>query len=278
MVTDSVANFQAPRLSDRLRERARSTQSWLCIGLDPQLDQLPFGFPSTARGIRDFCAEVISATRGVALCYKINFAFFEALGVEGWHALDAVRREVPSGVPCIADAKRGDIPSTMRAYARSIFEELQFDAVTLNPYLGWDAIEPFLDYPSRAVFVLARTSNPGAADYQDLSVDGDPVYLHVARDALARSSAAELGVVVGATSPLALRAVRALSEELLLLVPGVGAQGGAAADAFREASNATGEYALINVSRAVIHASSGAEFAEAALAAATRYAQETWKN
>jgi orotidine-5'-phosphate decarboxylase len=277
MVTDSVANLQAPGLSDRLRDRARAIESWLCIGLDPRLDQLPFGYPGTARGLRDFCREVVSATRSVTLCYKINFAFFEALGVEGWHALEAVRREIPSAVPVIADAKRGDIPSTMRAYARSIFEELRFDAVTVSPYLGWDALEPFLDYPSRAVFVLARTSNPGAADYQDLVVDGEPLYLRVARDAVARETSAEVGVVAGATSLPALRAIRALSEELLILVPGVGAQGGSAAEAVRVAANAEGANALINASRSIIHASADTDFAAEAHVAASRLARETWQ-
>jgi orotidine-5'-phosphate decarboxylase len=277
MVTDSVANSQVPRLSDRLRERARSTRSWLCIGLDPRVDQLPFGYPGTARGLRDFCAEIVSATRSVALCYKINFAFFEALGVEGWHALEAVRREIPSDVPVIADAKRGDIPTTMRAYARSIFEDLGFDAVTLSPYLGWDALEPFLDYPSRVVFLLGRTSNPGAADYQDLVVGTEPLYLRVARDVLAKDSPAEIGLVVGATNLPALRSVRALSDEPLILVPGVGSQGSTASQALQAGATSDGENALINVSRSIIHASSGAEFAAAAQAAAAQLAEETWK-
>jgi orotidine-5'-phosphate decarboxylase len=286
MVTDSVANFQADRFSDRLRVRARQTHSWLCIGLDPQSDRLPAAVPRTGKGIQDFCAEIVEATIDLAVCYKINFAFFEALGGAGWQALERVRSGVPDAVPVIADAKRGDIPSTMRYYARAIFDELRFDAVTVSPYLGWDALQPFLDDSSRAVLVLARTSNDGAGDYQDLELDGEPLYLRVARDVVVHGgrhpstnafpplTGAEIGVVAGANDIRSLEAIRALDERLLILVPGVGEQGGSARVVMRTASNFEGENALINVSRSVIHASVGADFADAARESALRILAE----
>lgn len=265
MVTDSVPEQQMPLLSHRLRERAQATGSWLCIGLDPQVNRLPVGISRDAGGIVRFCSEIIASTQEFAVAYKLNFAFFEALGREGWQALSLVRNAIPRHIPVVADAKRGDIGSTSAAYAHSIFGELEFDAATVNPYLGWDALEPFMGYCSRALFVLCRTSNPGSGAVQDLSVAGNPLYLAIADQALAlEDRPAEIGLVVGATFPDALGAVRARSEKTLLLVPGVGTQGGQAYESVRVAANAHGENALIAVSRNILYASSGEDFAEAA--------------
>ena len=274
MVTDSVANLQAT-FSDRLRGRAAEIGSWLCIGLDPQTDSLPAGIARDARGLVEFCDRIVRATRDYALCYKINFAFFEALGSGGWIALEETRRTIPSDIAVIADAKRGDIASTMSQYARAIFERMDFDAVTLNPFLGWDALEPFLDYPGRAAFILSRTSNPGAGHFQELSTDGIPLYLRVAAEAAAMSRPTEAGVVAGATDLGALHEVRAIDENLLLLVPGVGAQGGSASAAHRIASNGRGENALITMSRSILYASPGEDFENAAAAAARDAAAQT---
>jgi orotidine-5'-phosphate decarboxylase len=224
----------------------------------------------------DFCRAIVDSTADAAACYKINFAFFEVLGPGGWEAIERVRRSIPDEIPVIADAKRGDIGNTSHAYADAILRVLDFDAVTVSPYMGHDSLTPFLQYPGKSILVLCRTSNPGAVDLQELDVAGSPLYLVVARKALALSGPGEVGLVVGATAPAALRAVRALSADVILLVPGVGAQGAKAADAVRAGANDQGKNALITVSREVMYASSLADFATAARDAAYERATETW--
>lgn len=276
MVTDSDTKSKVLSLSHRLRARAKAVGGWLCVGLDPQLDRLPEGIDRTPDGVVEFCRRIIDATADLALAFKINFAFFEALGPEGWRALAAVRELVPPEIPVIADAKRGDIGSTSAAYATAIFDRLRFDAVTVSPYVGWDGLKPFFAYSGRGIFVLCRTSNPGAGALQDLRVDGVPLYLEVARQAVAQRSRAEIGLVVGATYPEELRTVRGLSEETLLLVPGVGSQGADAEEAYALAANSSGENALIAVSRQIIHASADEEFDRAARRAAQHVLEEMW--
>lgn len=263
--------------STRLRQRAREKRSWLCVGLDPSIERLPSGAPPTVEGLIRFCREIVVATANHAAAFKINFAFFEVLGPEGWLALKRVRDSIPSDIPVIADAKRGDIEGTARAYARSIFEVLDFDAVTVSPYLGWDSIMPFAEYAGKCVLVLCKTSNPGSSDLQDLTVDGTPLHLVVARGALSLSARAEVGLVVGATQPRALQQVRALDQDAILLVPGVGAQGASAGEAVALGANKRGENALVSVSREILYASSGDDFAQAAQRMAQNRAEETWK-
>lgn len=260
--------------SHRVRHRAQEIGGWLCVGVDPQLEKLPADLSRDAAGVVQFCREIVTATEVYAACYKINFAFFEALGEEGWRSLAEVRRLIPPTIPVIADAKRGDIGSTSAAYARAIFEQLEFDAATVSPYLGWDALAPFMQYQGKALFVLCKTSNPGAGNLQDLLVDGEPLYLRLARQAIAQESQAEVGLVVGATYPDSLRAVRTLDQDMLLLVPGVGAQGARAGEALAAGANSSGENALISVSREILHASPGREFAAAAESAARRLVEE----
>jgi orotidine-5'-phosphate decarboxylase len=264
MVTDPDTKSKVLSLSHRLRRRAQEVGGWLCVGLDPQLDRLPAGIDRTPEGVIEFCRRIIEATADLSVAFKINFAFFEALGPDGWQALAAVRDLVPADIPAIADAKRGDIGSTSRAYATAVFDRLGFDAVTVSPYVGWDALRPFFAYSDKGVFVLCRTSNPGAGALQNLRVEGRPLYLEVARQALAQRTRAEIGLVVGATYPEELRAVRALSEAALLLVPGVGAQGADADVAYALASNAERENALIAVSRQILHASPSETFDQSA--------------
>lgn len=276
MVTDSRSKRQL-RFSTRVQERARAIKSWLSIGIDPDTERLPSEFPRDASGITDFCLEVMLETSHVAAAFKVNFAFFEVLGPAGWTALERLRREAPSDVPLIADAKRGDVPNTARMYARSIFDVLDFDAVTVNPFLGWDSLQPFLDYRGKGVFILCKTSNPGASEFQDLDVGGQPLYLRIARETVTSSVACDAGLVVGATQPAALQAVRALSPDVLILAPGVGAQGASASEAMVHGANMRGENLLANVSRAVLHASSGSDYLRAAVQAAERRAMETWE-
>lgn len=276
MVTDSPSLLQGDGFAARLRRRAQERKSWLCIGLDPDVSHLPSTIPTTVDGVVDFCRAVVHATADVTVCFKINFAFFEALGIAGWEALQRVRAAIPGDIPVIADAKRGDIGNSSRAYAEAVLQVLDFDAVTVNPYLGRDSIQPFLQYPDKAVLILCRTSNPGATDLQELEVAGSPLYLRVARQALGLSGRAEVGLVVGATAPAALHAVRALSRDVIILVPGVGAQGGSAAEAVRAGANDCGQNALVAVSRAVLYASSQSDFAIAARDVASQRAAETW--
>lgn len=279
-----MVTYESPmsqvRFETRLHARALECHSWLCVGIDPDLAWLPAHLPKNADGVVTFARSIIESTAEWAAAFKLNFAFFEVLGAEGWAALEAVRTSIPDGIPVIADAKRGDIGNTDLAYARAILEVLEFDAVTVSPYLGWDSVEPFLAYPGKAAFVLCKTSNPGSGDLQDLPVDGRPLYWRVARGALdlgARpETAGEVALVMGATYPDALREVRTEWPDALFLVVGVGAQGAAAHETARVAANDRGDNALIGVSRQILRASSSRDFASAAGRAAKGLAAETW--
>ncbi|MCR4405275.1 MAG: orotidine-5'-phosphate decarboxylase [Candidatus Acetothermia bacterium] len=256
----------------------RARQSLLCVGLDSDLERLPphllreFG----ERAVLEFNRWIIEATKDLVCAYKLNLAFYEQLGPTGLGMLEETLASIPEGVLKIADAKRGDISSTAKAYAKAIFDYYGFDAATVNPYLGLEALEPFLSYSDRGAFVLCRTSNPGAREFQDLECDGRPLYLWVA-EAVARASErfGNLGLVVGATWPEELRRVRELvGDGLPILIPGVGAQAGDLERAVRYGTNSRGELAIINVSRAVIFASAREDFAQAARAAAQRLRDE----
>jgi len=238
----------------RLEARARQIDSLLCVGLDPHAADLP---APTAAAARDFCRRLIEATADQAAAYKPNAAFFEALGPDGWSVLREVIAAVPDNVPVILDAKRGDIASTAEAYAQSAFAGLGADAITLSPYLGRDSLTPFLADPQRGVFLLCKTSNPGAADLQDLALAGAPgqtLWERVADLARTWNENDNLGLVVGATHPDALRRVRRIAPELWILTPGVGAQGGELDAALRAGVRADGLGLLVPVSRAISRA------------------------
>jgi uridine monophosphate synthetase len=259
-----------------LDQRVNKSNSLLCVGLDPHPSDLP---APTAAAAFEFCLRLIKTTAPYAAAFKPNSAFFESYGSEGWAALKetitAIRTEAGRlgvSIPVILDAKRGDIASTAEAYARSAFEYLGADAITLNPYLGRDSIEPFLAYPGKGVFLLCKTSNPGAAEIQDLKIDNRqsttddepssivhrpssiPLYEHVASLAKTWNSRDNLGLVVGATHPDALTRVRAAAPDLWFLAPGVGAQGGDLETALRNGLRSDGKGMLINVSRAISRA------------------------
>jgi uridine monophosphate synthetase len=237
---------------ERLEHRAREVDSLLCVGLDPHPADLAEDTPAAAL---DFCRRLVEATADLALAYKPNAAFFEAYGAEGWAALRELIASIPAGIPVVLDAKRGDISSTAEAYARAVFQTLGADALTLSPYLGADSLEPFLADPARGVFVLCKTSNPGAGDLQDLPLArGGVLYEHVARLARGWNRRGNLGLVVGATQPEALRRVRAAAPELWFLAPGVGAQGGDLEEALRCGLRADGLGMLVPVSRALSRA------------------------
>jgi orotidine-5'-phosphate decarboxylase len=259
-----------PPFRERLQGSARTNRSWLCVGLDVDPDLVPRSVRTDdiAEWVPRFLLGVVEATRDLVCCFKPNIAFFEALGLPGQQALRSVLAQMPRDIPVLIDAKRGDMANTMRAYARAMFEDLGADAVTVNPYQGGDALEPFLRYPGKGVFVLCKTSNPGSGEIQDLPVPphGEPLFLHVARRALSWERQADLGLVVGATFPRDIAAVRAVAADVPLLIPGVGAQSGD----LEAAVAAAGQPALINASRSVLYASRGSDWQTAARAEAER--------
>ncbi len=242
---------------DRLRAVAAERQTMLCVGLDPDPERIEGGAPGALRWARD----VIHQTEEHVCCFKPNSAFWEQYGPEGWSALMELRDEAPQ-TPFLFDAKRGDMDNTMRAYARAVFEVFGMDAATVNPYLGSDSLEQFTRYADRGVYVLCRTSNPGATDLQHLEAAGKPVYRHVAALAERLNGAGNVGLVVGATAPSQVAEIRKLTA-LPFLLPGIGAQGGDVETAVRAAWNGDPASCLVAVSRSVIYAQSPAREAAA---------------
>jgi orotidine-5'-phosphate decarboxylase len=242
--------------------------SHLCIGLDPDPALMP------VEDAAAFLRAVIDSTSDVAACYKPNLAFYEALGRNGYDVLAQVLDAIPQDIPVIGDAKRGDIGNTAAAYARALFDVWGFDAVTANPWGGYDALQPFIERPDRGVFLWCRGSNPGSADFQDLLVAGDgaarTVYEVVAERAREWNVYGNIGLVAGATYPEQIARLRALCPSMLFLVPGVGAQGGEAAAAVRAAADTDGSGFVVNASRQVLYASRGEDYAQAARDAAIR--------
>ena len=246
--------------------------SLLCVGLDPEPGRFPVALRGRPDALFEFCSNVVDATADLVCCFKPQIAHFAANRAE-----DALERLIAHiharhpGVPVILDAKRGDIGSTAAYYASEAFDRYQADAVTLNPYLGGDALAPFLQRADRGAILLCRTSNVGARDLQDLLVDGMPLYQHVALCAARDwNTHGNCALVVGATYPAELAQVRALVGDMPLLVPGVGAQGGDAEEVVLRGSTASGTGLMVSASRAVLYASSGADYADAARAEAQR--------
>jgi orotidine-5'-phosphate decarboxylase len=258
---------------DRLRQIQSEKETAVCVGLDPDPERLPAPLRDgrlLTDAVREFCATIVEATAPYACAFKPNFAFFEALGPAGHTVLDQVTTAIPDDCLLVGDAKRGDIGHSARFYAQSIYEDLGFDACTVSPYLGRDSLVPFLEYEGRCTFVLARTSNDGAADLQEAcTCDGTPLYRHVARRVNAWSAEADgtAGLVVGATAPGALAELRADAPALPFLVPGVGAQGGDPAAVIDAAATDAGPV-LVNSSRSILYASDGPDYADAAAEAA----------
>jgi uridine monophosphate synthetase len=244
---------------ERLSDRARQADSLLCVGLDPHPELLR---EPSAGAARDFCLGLIESTAEHACAFKPNSAFFERFGAAGWGALREVIAAVPPETPVILDAKRGDIASTAQAYAAAAFEQLGASAVTLSPYLGREALAPFLGYPGRGVFVLCKTSNPSADEVQRLAARDGPLYLEIARLAQRWAGPEQLGLVVGATDAEALAAVRRIAPQSWLLAPGVGPQGAELEPALRAGLRADGLGLLLPVSRAIAGAKHPGRVAE----------------
>jgi orotidine-5'-phosphate decarboxylase len=256
---------------DALASHIQSHDSLLCVGLDPDPARIPAHLGSGTTAVYTFCREIIAATHDVVAAFKPNIAFFEAMGPAGIETL-ARLMALPRHNLWILDAKRGDIGNTASAYASAAFDQFDADAITVNPYLGGDALAPFLERPERGAFVLCRTSNPGSRDIQELTLaDGRPLYMAVAHMAQHDwNTQRNVGLVVGATQPAALAEVRQLCPDLPLLLPGIGAQGGDLAQALQAGLDAQRSGLLINTSRSVLYASSGTDFAQAARAEALR--------
>jgi len=256
---------------EKLSMASRQHNSLLCVGLDPEPDRFPAHLRSmpVAQAVVHFCQAIIEATAPYVCAYKPNLAFFEVLGPEGMYVFQEVLRAIPAPVPIIADAKRGDLGNTARNYAAALFDVYGCDAVTVNPYLGYDSVAPFLAYQQKGVLLLCRTSNPSAHDFQDLPVQGEkghvrPLYEVVARRVQSWNEAGNCGLVVGATYPQELRAIRALCPNMLILIPGVGVQGGDLEASVIAGVDAMDEKAIIAVSRSVLYAGSGNDFATVA--------------
>ncbi|ALN79299.1 orotidine-5'-phosphate decarboxylase [Lysobacter antibioticus] len=253
-----------------LRQRWQQAGTLVCVGLDPEPAKFPARFAGDADAVFAFNRDIIDATAEYACAFKPQIAHFAALGAE-----DALARLVAyahanhPGIPVILDSKRGDIGSTAQHYVTEAFDRYGADAVTANPYLGRDSVQPFLDRADRGVVVLCRTSNPGAGDLQDLDVAGRPLYQHVA-EKVARewNGHGNCALVVGATWPSQLREVRAIVGDVPFLVPGVGAQGGDVEAVVSNAKTADGTGLMVSSSRAILYASSGDDYAAASAAAA----------
>lgn len=254
---------------------AKLAQAWerndslVCVGLDPEIERFPAHVLEDASPIFQFNKAIVDATRDLVCAYKPQFAHYAAYEAEDQleRTIEYIHKACPH-VPVILDAKRGDIGHTAERYAIEAFERYGADGVTVNPYLGGDSLEPFLRHADRGVIVLCRTSNPGARELQDLDVGGRPLYQAVAELAATRwNTRGNCLLVVGATYPRELAEVRALVGDMPLLVPGVGAQGGDVAQAVRNGQTAAGTGLLVSSSRAILYASGGADFADAARAA-----------
>ncbi len=262
---DSADNFMLS-----LRHAWERTGSMLCVGLDPDPARIPTQLGTGNQALYSFCREIVDATAAYVCAFKPQIAYFAAAGAEQEleRLIEHIHRAHP-GIPVILDAKRGDIGSTAERYAYEAFGRYQADAVTINPYMGFDSIEPWLAWPDRGVFLLCRTSNPGGSDLQALEVQGELLYERVARLATGPwNTNGQLGLVVGATFPAELARVREIAPDLPLLVPGIGAQGGDADATVLAGMDQTGWGMVINSSRAILYAGKDSSFAQAAAQAA----------
>lgn len=241
----------------------------LCVGLDPDLEKIPDTVKKSdvASTFVAFNKAMIDATKDISCVYKPNSAFYEAHGLDGWRALEetiAYINAVAPEVPVLLDAKRGDIGNTNRGYAKMAFDLLKADAVTVHPYQGGDALEPFFEREEKGVFVLVRTSNPGAGEFQDLKVNDELVYEVVSRACKQWNTRGNVGVVVGTTYPAELARVRSIVGDMPILSPGTGAQGGDLTASVKAGKATSNVGIIVNASRAVLYASSGPDFASAA--------------
>jgi orotidine-5'-phosphate decarboxylase len=254
----------------KLHKAQRRNGSLLCVGLDIDPALLPSHVRSTSNPVLQFNRRVIDATSDLVCAYKLNLAFYEALGEQGWHLLRQTLAHIPRGVITIGDGKRGDIGNTSERYAKALYDVLGFDAATVNPYMGQDSVAPFIQSESHCAFILILTSNEGSGDFQRITIGGRPFYEKVVHAAVKWNSKKNIGLVVGATQPEELQPIRRMAPEMPILIPGIGKQGGDLESAVRYGCNKKGELAIINASRSIIYASNGKDFASAARKEATK--------
>lgn len=268
-------------LFERMNKQALIAQiqqkkSFLCIGLDVDLDKMPAHLLMEEDPIFEFNKQIIDATHHLAVAYKPNTAFYEAYGLKGWAALEKTIDYLNANYPeifTIADAKRGDIGNTSTMYAKAFFEDLNFDSVTVAPYMGSDSVEPFLAFKNKTTILLALTSNKGGLDFQGLEINGNELYKEVLKTALTWKNSENLMFVVGATKPTYFEEIRKIVPNHFLLVPGVGAQGGNLQEVCKYGLNEDCGL-LVNSARSIIYASNGLDFAKAAQLEALKLQQE----
>ncbi len=249
---------------DKLLHASRKNNSLVCVGLDTDEGKIPKFLMHEDDPIFAFNQKIIDSTRDLVCAYKPNMAFYEALGSRGWEALRKTCEYIPAEIPIILDAKRGDIGNTANMYAKALYDVLKADAVTVSPYMGKDAVLPFLEYEDKGSFILCLTSNQGAKDFQLSLIEGRPLYEIVAEKVLSWNEKNNCGLVVGATYPEQLKRIREIAPSLPFLIPGVGAQAGEIESTIKYGTDHNGERAIINSSRAILYASSGEDFAQAA--------------
>jgi len=257
----------------QLVDNIRRNKSYLCIGLDTDARKLPKHLQSSVDGVYEFNRQIIEATKSFCVAYKINAAFYEALGSKGWEIMERTVGLIPDTHFRIADAKRGDIGNTSSLYARAFFETLKFDAVTVNPYMGEDSIRPFLEYDGKWAIILGLTSNPGASDFELQPAGSALLYEQVLKKSSQWGTTENLMFVVGATQPESFKRIRGLAPQHFYLVPGVGAQGGDI-ETISRAAIIKDFGLLINVSRSIIYASMGEDFTVQAANAASSFQRQ----
>jgi len=260
--------------TQRLRQVQTKQNSLLCIGLDVDIDKIPPHLLSTENPVLEFNRQIIDATRDLVCAYKPNLAFYEAMGKDGFAVLRETLKLIPNSIITIGDGKRSDIGNTAERYAKSLFDDFGFDSVTVNPYMGFDSVEPFLANPEKGTFILALTSNAGSKDFQRLKVGIKPLYEKIVLAAKRWNLNQNVGLVVGATHPKELLRVRKIVPEIPILVPGIGKQSGNLKSSIRYGCDKHGQLAVINASRSIIYASSGKDFAEAARTEAKKMVEE----
>jgi orotidine-5'-phosphate decarboxylase len=257
----------------KLVQEILSKRSYLCTGLDTQIEKLPKGLERNGNGLMQFNRDIIDATKAHSVAYKVNTAFYEQYGKQGWEWMEETLQYLPNDTLKIADAKRGDIGNTSSMYAKAFFETLPFDAITVAPYMGEDSLRPFLEFKDKWVICLALTSNAGHADFQLGEYEGMKLYERVIETVCKWGSEENLMFVVGATRAEMVGEIRKMIPNHFLLVPGVGAQGGSLADITEAAANKEVGL-LVNSSRGILYASEGEDYAEAAAIEAKKLAQE----
>ena len=249
---------------EKLQRVQRKHRSLLCVGLDTDPATLPRHLGTSKAAVLQFNRQIIEATGDLVCAYKLNLAFYESLGERGWRIVKETLSCIPQHVITIGDGKRGDIGNTAERYAHALYDDFGFDAVTVNPYLGYDSVEPFIRDEQHCAFVLALTSNEGSNDFQRLNIGGRPLYERIVQASVKWNTKKNIGLVVGATHPKELQPIRKLAPAMPILIPGIGKQGGDLESAVRFGADKGGKLAIINASRSSLYASRGKDFATAA--------------